>query len=216
MANLLLDLNALLITAQDSGPDAFTAGKDIFACVASMGLNNQVDATAAGDLIKLAADLNKSAADIKADGGPADIQKFLTEVASVLNWVGTNGPGCFQAFMNLYGVFTTGGMSGGINALGSGGLGSFISAINSLVAIQNQAAAPAPAAKSGTIAVPNVVGKLVADASAALVAAGLALGAETNAASSTMGVGSIISQVPTAGAMVASGTAVAVTVSTGP
>ncbi len=209
MANLLLDLNALLITAQDSGPDAFTAGKDIFACVASMGLNNQVDATAAGDLIKLAADLNKSAADIKADGGPADIQKFLTEVASVLNWVGTNGPGCFQAFMNLYGVFTTGGMSGGINALGSGGLGSFISAINSLVAIQNQA-------KSGTIAVPNVVGKLVADASAALVAAGLALGAETNAASSTMGVGSIISQVPTAGAMVASGTAVAVTVSTGP
>jgi len=112
MANLLLDLNALLITAQDSGPDAFTAGKDIFACVASMGLNNQVDATAAGDLIKLAADLNKSAADIKADGGPADIQKFLTEVASVLNWVGTNGPGCFQAFMNLYGVFTTGGMSG--------------------------------------------------------------------------------------------------------
>jgi len=144
MGNILLDFNAILITAQDAGPDAFTAGKDIFACVASMGLNNQLDATAAKDLAQLATDLNKAASDIQADGGPANVQKFLTETSAVLNYVSTNGPGVFQAFQNLYAVFTTAGTSSGVNALGSGGLSSFITAINGLVALQNTAATAAP------------------------------------------------------------------------
>jgi len=145
---LLENINAILITAQDCGPDALAAGKEVWACVASMGLNSQLNAQAASSLSQLATDMNKANADILADGGPAKAGAFLVECAKLLNYVSANGPGTFQAFENLYAVFTTQGTSSGINALGSGGLSSFITAINGLIAIEKQATATQPAAGS--------------------------------------------------------------------
>jgi hypothetical protein len=67
-----------------------------------------------------------------------------------------------------------------------------------------------------TITVPNVVGKTQAAASSALTSAGLTVGTITQAYSSTVASGNVISQSPVSGTSVASGTAVNLTVSKGP
>jgi len=68
---------------------------------------------------------------------------------------------------------------------------------------------------SKKVTVPNVVGQAAA-ASTAITGADLVVGAITRENSSTVASGSVISQNPAAGASVASGTAVALTVSEGP
>jgi hypothetical protein len=65
------------------------------------------------------------------------------------------------------------------------------------------------------VATPNVVGLTQAEASSALTDAGLTVGAISTASSATVPWGSIMSQNPVAGAQVATGTAVALVVSTG-
>jgi len=67
-----------------------------------------------------------------------------------------------------------------------------------------------------TVTVPNVVGKTQANASSALTSAGLTVGTITQAYSSTVASGNVISQSPASGTSVASGTAVNLTVSKGP
>jgi Bacterial Ig domain/PASTA domain len=64
--------------------------------------------------------------------------------------------------------------------------------------------------------VPNVVGLTQAGASSAIADAGLKLGTVTTTTSTTVPAGSVISQNPAAGTKVASGTAVALVVSSGP
>jgi hypothetical protein len=64
--------------------------------------------------------------------------------------------------------------------------------------------------------VPNVVGATPATATGTLTAAGLTLGAVTQASSATVAAGAIISQNPAANTNAAPGSAVAVTVSLGP
>ena len=66
------------------------------------------------------------------------------------------------------------------------------------------------------VTVPNVVNLTQAAAEAALAAAGLTAGAITQAANDVIPAGSVISQNPAAGASVPPGTAVALTVSSGP
>jgi beta-lactam-binding protein with PASTA domain/subtilisin family serine protease len=66
------------------------------------------------------------------------------------------------------------------------------------------------------VTVPNVVGLTQAAASSAITSAGLVVGTVTTASSSTVPSGSVISQSPTAGASAASGSAVNLTVSSGP
>ena len=66
------------------------------------------------------------------------------------------------------------------------------------------------------VIVPNVVNLTQAAAEAALAAAGLTAGAITQAANDVIPAGSVISQNPAAGASVPPGTAVALTVSSGP
>jgi len=66
------------------------------------------------------------------------------------------------------------------------------------------------------VAVPNVVTLTQAAATTAIATAGLTVGAVTTAASTTMPVGSVISQNPAAGTQVAGGSAVAFVVSSGP
>ena len=66
------------------------------------------------------------------------------------------------------------------------------------------------------VEIPNLVGRTQAEAVAAIVHAGLTVGAVTQAYSSTIPAGHVISQAPGTGANVASGTAVAVVVSEGP
>jgi len=66
-----------------------------------------------------------------------------------------------------------------------------------------------------TVAVPNVVGKTINDATAALQAAGLKV-QQTSASSDTVDNGKVISSNPSAGIQVAIGTTVTITVSTGP
>src|SRR5262249_26345959 len=73
-------------------------------------------------------------------------------------------------------------------------------------------AGPAPAPAT----VPDVVGLTQAAATAAIADAGLTLGAVTTASSPTVPEGSVVSQTPDAGAQVASDTAVALVVSSGP
>src|SRR5438270_1554931 len=58
------------------------------------------------------------------------------------------------------------------------------------------------------VAVPNVVGQMQAAATSAITGAGLTVGAVTQQSSSTVASGSVISESPTAGTMVASGSAV--------
>lgn len=65
------------------------------------------------------------------------------------------------------------------------------------------------------VAVPDVVGQTETDADAAIVAAGLVSGA-SQAPDDTVPAGSVISQDPAAGAMVAAGSTVNIAVSTGP
>jgi hypothetical protein len=66
------------------------------------------------------------------------------------------------------------------------------------------------------VAVPNVVNQTLPAAAAAIINAGLAVGAVTTASSTTVPAGSIISQTPAAGTQVAPGSAVALIVSSGP
>jgi beta-lactam-binding protein with PASTA domain/subtilisin family serine protease len=66
------------------------------------------------------------------------------------------------------------------------------------------------------VAVPNVVNMTQAAATTAITNAGLAVGAITNASSTTVPAGSVISENPTAGTQVAIGSAVALVVSSGP
>jgi hypothetical protein len=66
------------------------------------------------------------------------------------------------------------------------------------------------------VAVPNVVNQTLPAAAAAIINAGLAVGAVTTASSTTVPAGAIISQTPSAGAQVALGSAVALIVSSGP
>jgi len=69
---------------------------------------------------------------------------------------------------------------------------------------------------SSTVSVPNVVGMTQTNAQTAILAANLTIGTITNAYSSTVPSGSVISQNPASGASVAQGSAVALTVSQGP
>lgn len=64
--------------------------------------------------------------------------------------------------------------------------------------------------------VPNIVGMTRSSAESAITAAGLTVGTVTEAYSDTVAVGRVISQDPTAGSLVASGSAVAFVVSLGP
>src|SRR5262249_17604721 len=66
------------------------------------------------------------------------------------------------------------------------------------------------------VAVPNVAGLTQAAASTAITNAGLTVGAITNAPSSTVPTGSVISQNPAAATQVAVGSAIALVVSAGP
>ena len=67
-----------------------------------------------------------------------------------------------------------------------------------------------------SVAVPNVVNLTQAAATTAIVNAGLTLGTVSNASSTTVPAGSVISQNPGAGTLVAPGSAVALVVSSGP
>jgi PASTA domain-containing protein len=66
------------------------------------------------------------------------------------------------------------------------------------------------------VTVPNVVGLTQAAASSAIKAAGLVVGTVSSASSSTVPSGSVISQSPSAGASATAGSAVTLTVSSGP
>jgi beta-lactam-binding protein with PASTA domain len=68
---------------------------------------------------------------------------------------------------------------------------------------------------STSITVPNVVGQTQAAATSAITGAGLTLGAVTTQTSATVVAGSVISESPSAGASVATSTAVALVVSSG-
>jgi hypothetical protein len=68
---------------------------------------------------------------------------------------------------------------------------------------------------SASVTVPNVVSMTQGNATSALVAAGLTLGTVTTAASATVPAGSVISQNPLAGTLVAPGSADALVVSSG-
>ncbi len=67
-----------------------------------------------------------------------------------------------------------------------------------------------------TVAVPNVVGDTQTAASSAITGAGLTVGAVTNASSTSVASGDVISENPAAGASVASGSAVVLVISSGP
>ena len=71
---------------------------------------------------------------------------------------------------------------------------------------------PAPV----NVSVPSVVGMTQSAAQTAIAGAGLTVGAISNASSATVPAGQVMSQNPTAGASVATGTAVALVVSSGP
>jgi beta-lactam-binding protein with PASTA domain len=73
-----------------------------------------------------------------------------------------------------------------------------------------------PAGTLGSVSVPNVVGDTQAAAGTAITGAGLTVGTVTQAASATVASGEVISENPAAGASAASGSAVALVVSTGP
>ena len=66
-----------------------------------------------------------------------------------------------------------------------------------------------------TASVPNVVGQTQATATSAITAVGLVLGTVTSTSSSTVPVGSVISESPVAGTQVSGGTAVNLVISTG-
>ena len=71
-------------------------------------------------------------------------------------------------------------------------------------------------AGAGLITVPNVVNATQAVATTMITSAGLTVGVVTTASSATVPAGSVIDQTPIAGALVASGSAVALVVSSGP
>src|SRR5205085_1563299 len=84
-------------------------------------------------------------------------------------------------------------------------------ASGSAVTLVVSTGSPGPA----QVTVPNVVGQTQAAATSALTGAGLTVGAVTMQSSSTVAAGSVISESPTAGTRVASGSAVTLVVSTG-
>jgi beta-lactam-binding protein with PASTA domain len=69
---------------------------------------------------------------------------------------------------------------------------------------------------AGSVAVPDVVGLTQASATSAITGAGLVVGTITQQASSTVPAGSVIAQNPTAGQLVAPGSAVNLVISSGP
>ena len=69
---------------------------------------------------------------------------------------------------------------------------------------------------AGSVSVPNVVGQTQAAATTAITNAGLVVGTLTTQLSATVPAGNVISQSPAAGALVASGSAVALVISSGP
>src|SRR5208282_1392570 len=87
-----------------------------------------------------------------------------------------------------------------------------------LIALSMALASCSCSSKSGakTVSVPNVVGDTQAAATTAITGAGLALGTVTMASSATVAAGDVISQSPVAGTSVARGSAVNLTVSSGP
>ena len=95
-------------------------------------------------------------------------------------------------------------------------LGVPISVIHSrVVRGATQADVQLPSSPGPKVAVPNVVGQTQAAAASALTGAGLTVGAVTMQSSSTVAAGSVISESPSAGTRVASGSAVNLVVSTG-
>ena len=84
-------------------------------------------------------------------------------------------------------------------------------ASGSAVTLVVSTGSPGPA----QVTVPNVVGQTQAAATSAITGAGLTMGAVTQQSSSTVASGSVISESPTAGTMVASGSAVSFVVSSG-
>src|SRR5205814_5779912 len=66
------------------------------------------------------------------------------------------------------------------------------------------------------VTVPNVVGLAQSAATSAITGANLVVGAVTQSSSTTVPAGSVISQSPVSGASVATGSAVALVVSSGP
>src|SRR5262249_4350117 len=83
-------------------------------------------------------------------------------------------------------------------------------AVEILVGVATTTPPPPP------VTVPNVVGLTQAAASTALVNAGLVVGTVTQQSSTTVPAGSVISQLPAAGAQADSGSAVDLVVSSGP
>ena len=75
---------------------------------------------------------------------------------------------------------------------------------------------PFAVANLSQVAVPNVVGQSQAAATTAITAAGLTVGTVTTSSSTTVPSGSVISEIPSAGALVNQGSAVNLVVSSGP
>ena len=114
--------------------------------------------------------------------------------------------------------FTVGNVTTGYsNTIPSGSIVSQSVAAGSLINLNTSIDLVVSAGPQTTlVSVPNVVGMTQAAASSALTSAGLTVGTITQAYSSTVASGSVISQTPVSGASVASGTAVNLTVSQGP
>jgi 6-phosphogluconolactonase len=116
-------------------------------------------------------------------------------------------------------ALTTAGLTLGVVTMQSSGTvpaGSVISQSPAAGVVVLTAAAVNVTISSGAVAVPNVVGLTQSAATTALTGVGLTLGTVTLASSANVPAGSVISQTPTAGAMVASPSAVNLSVSVGP
>ena len=138
--------------------------------------------------------------------------------------VPTPGPVTVPNVLNLTQAAATAAISGAGLVLGTVSQSSSITVPAGNVISQNPNAGDSVVADSavslivstGPVAVPNVVNMTQAAATTAISFAGLAIGAITQQTSATVPSGSVISQNPTAGTNVAAGSAVALTVSTGP
>ncbi len=143
----------------------------------------------------------------QADAGNED-GDATTDRVVLVSWidVGANWPGAGNEPTNLFTAnFTT----------TAGFTGTTINYTASSTAPGYTLVAPSVQIDLATT-VPDVVGQTQADATAAIIAAGLTVGAVTNAGSATVPAGSVISQNPAAGASVGGGSAVDLVVSTGP
>jgi hypothetical protein len=90
-----------------------------------------------------------------------------------------------------------------------------IQALLGIVLTVSLAACGGGSGSSSAVAVPNVVGSTQAAATTSITGAGLTVGTVTSQSSTTVASGDVISENPAAGASVASGSAVALVVSTG-